>query len=148
MDGIRVQAVNEGGERRLYSRTGDDIGKSFPDVLAALNEGALDGELLVLRDGHIGGFDELQQRLNRKTAPAAPIAQYPGPAFAPMICCWMARRYPPPVFYRTQEAPEAFVARLQSAHIDLSPLQAFTGWKICETCAPIRPRAMRSAPKA
>ena len=28
-DGIRVQAVNEGGQRRLYSRTGDDIGKSF-----------------------------------------------------------------------------------------------------------------------
>ena len=30
-DGIRVQAVNERGQRRLYSRTGDDIGKSFPD---------------------------------------------------------------------------------------------------------------------
>ncbi len=70
-DGIRVQAVNERGQRRLYSRTGDDIGKSFPDVLAALDfEGALDGELLVLRDGRVGSFGELQQRLNRKTADA------------------------------------------------------------------------------
>src|SRR6202012_6069041 len=48
-DGIRVQAVNERGQRRLYSRTGDDIGKSFPHVLAAREfEGVIDGELLVL----------------------------------------------------------------------------------------------------
>ena len=49
-----MQAVNERGQRRLYSRTGDDIGKSFPDVLRALNfEGVIDGELLVLRDGQV-----------------------------------------------------------------------------------------------
>src|SRR5215469_16490130 len=36
-DGIRVQAVSEGGVRRLYSRTGDEISHSFPDVIAALN---------------------------------------------------------------------------------------------------------------
>src|SRR4051812_45525709 len=29
-DGIRVQAVNEGGQRRLYSRTSDEISASFP----------------------------------------------------------------------------------------------------------------------
>src|ERR1700742_4361323 len=51
-DGIRVQAVNERGARRLFSRTGDDIGASFPDVLEALSqEGVIDGELLVMRDG-------------------------------------------------------------------------------------------------
>ena len=32
-DGIRVQIVATGGEARLYSRTGDDIGQSFPDVV-------------------------------------------------------------------------------------------------------------------
>src|SRR5271155_5121561 len=36
-DGIRVQAVNERGQRRLYSRTGDDIGQAFPDVLDFLS---------------------------------------------------------------------------------------------------------------
>src|ERR1700749_3802990 len=77
-DGIRVQAVNEGGQRRLYSRTGDDISKSFPDVLEALNfEGVLDGELLVLQEGHIAGFGDLQQRLNRKTIDAALMRKYP-----------------------------------------------------------------------
>ena len=49
-DGIRVQAVREGGEARLYSRTGDEISGAFPDLMAALDfEGAIDGELLVLR---------------------------------------------------------------------------------------------------
>src|SRR6185369_16534614 len=47
-DGIRVQLVHAGGETRLYSRTGDDISGSFPDVAAAFRTpGALDGELLV-----------------------------------------------------------------------------------------------------
>ena len=36
-DGIRVQAASEGGIRRLYSRTGEDIAAAFPDVIAALD---------------------------------------------------------------------------------------------------------------
>ena len=55
-DGIRVQAVSGRDEHgqmqaRLYSRTGEDITKSFPDLLPSLRlPGAIDGELLVLRD--------------------------------------------------------------------------------------------------
>jgi DNA ligase-1 len=39
-DGIRVQAVSERGERRLYTRTGDDISATFPDVVEALTSRA------------------------------------------------------------------------------------------------------------
>src|SRR5206468_9541205 len=47
-DGIRVQIVRAGGETRLYSRAGDDITGSFPEVAAAFDrDGVLDGELLV-----------------------------------------------------------------------------------------------------
>src|SRR5205809_1648457 len=47
-DGIRVQLVHAGRETRLYSRTGDDISGSFPDVAEAFQvKGVLDGELLV-----------------------------------------------------------------------------------------------------
>ena len=35
-DGIRVQAAHQGGGKRLFSRTGDDISGSFPDVVEAL----------------------------------------------------------------------------------------------------------------
>lgn len=128
-DGIRVQAVSEQGQRRLYSRTGDDIGKGFPDVLAALNfEGVVDGELLVLRDGHIGAFGELQQRLNRKSASADLIAQFPAGIRAYDLLLDGSddiRRRP---FAERRKRLEAFVARLHSPHIDLSPLQAFSGW--------------------
>ena len=34
-DGIRVQIVRAGGETRLYSRAGDDISRSFPEVAEA-----------------------------------------------------------------------------------------------------------------
>ena len=68
-DGIRVQVVREGGVRRLYSRTGDDISGAFPDLVDAMDfDAALDGELLVGRPPDwTGTFSDLQQRLNRKS---------------------------------------------------------------------------------
>ena len=63
---------------RLYSRTGEDISKSFPDLLDALRlPGAIDGELLIMRDGRVQSFNVLQQRLNRKTVTPKLIAEFP-----------------------------------------------------------------------
>ena len=78
-DGIRIQAVSEGGVRRLYTRTGDDISHTFPDVLAALEfEGAIDGELLISDGaGGVAPFADLQQRLNRKTVSKKMMEQHP-----------------------------------------------------------------------
>jgi len=77
-DGIRVQLVARGGEVRLYSRSGDDIGAAFPDILEALPEAVtLDGELLVLRDGDVAPFNDLQQRLNRKSPTPKTLRDYP-----------------------------------------------------------------------
>ncbi|MGF1464376.1 MAG: cisplatin damage response ATP-dependent DNA ligase [Maricaulaceae bacterium] len=67
-DGVRVQATQDGGVRRLYTRTGEDISAAFPDLIAALDlEATLDGELLVMREGEVAPFSDLQHRLNRKT---------------------------------------------------------------------------------
>ena len=80
-DGIRVQLVRAGGETRLYSRAGDDITRSFPDVAAAYDrDGVLDGELLVrgeFQGGEAGSFNALQQRLGRKLVSARMLADYP-----------------------------------------------------------------------
>ena len=71
-DGIRVQVVSQRDgngtlQKRVYSRTGDDIGDTFPDILDGIDfEAVLDGELLVVRDGVVAPFNDLQQRLNRK----------------------------------------------------------------------------------
>jgi len=78
-DGIRVQVVAEGGVRRLYSRTGDDISAAFPDLVEAMRfDAVLDGELLVGDPrGRTGSFSDLQQRLNRKTVSPKMQATYP-----------------------------------------------------------------------
>ena len=85
-DGIRVQPVRVGGETRLYSRAGDDITRSFPDVAAGFDaDGVLDGELLVKgefqgAERHGGGaasFNALQQRLGRKTVSARMLTDFP-----------------------------------------------------------------------
>ena len=78
-DGVRVQAVSEGGQRRLYTRTGDEISETFPDIIAAMEfDGALDGELLVRApEGGVAPFSALQRRLNRKRVSARDMAQRP-----------------------------------------------------------------------
>lgn len=80
-DGIRVQIVHVAGETRLYSRAGDDITASFPDVAGAFAApGVLDGELLVrgeAQGGEAGSFNALQQRLGRKVVSAKTLAEFP-----------------------------------------------------------------------
>src|SRR6476469_10550223 len=86
-DGIRVQLVHAGGQTRIYSRTGDDISHSFPDVAEAFDTaGVLDGELLVrgedqgIADVHGGAaasFNALQQRLGRKNVSQKMLGSYP-----------------------------------------------------------------------
>jgi DNA ligase-1 len=86
-DGIRVQLVHAAGQTRLYSRTGDDISMSFPDVAEAFRErGVLDGELLVrgsdqgmtdIHGGAAASFNALQQRLGRKNVSQKMLGAYP-----------------------------------------------------------------------
>ena len=85
-DGIRVQIVCVGGETRLYSRAGDDITASFPDVARAFaRPGVVDGELMVKGEaqgsasegGAAASFNALQQRLGRKIVSAKMLDQYP-----------------------------------------------------------------------
>lgn len=87
-DGIRVQlvrATKDGiGASRLYSRSGDDISASFPEMLDVLPvDAVLDGELLVQgetqggAEGGAASFNALQQRLGRKTVSRKLLAEAP-----------------------------------------------------------------------
>jgi len=129
-DGIRVQAVSERGMRRLYTRTADDISHAFPDVLAALNfEGVIDGELLVMREGKVAPFGDLQQRLNRKVADAKLLAKYPAAirAYDLLLDGESDLRHLP--FRQRRARLEQFVREAASPRIDLSPLQPFESWE-------------------
>ena len=128
-DGIRVQAVHEGGVRRLYTRTGDDISAAFPDVVDALaQEGVIDGELLVLREGRVAPFADLQQRLNRKTVDARQLNAFPAGIRAYDLLADGAQDTRVLPFAERRKRLEAFVAREGSPRIDLSPLQPFESW--------------------
>ena len=128
-DGIRVQAAHEGGQRRLYTRTGDDISRTFPDILDAMDdEGVIDGELLVIRDGKVAPFADLQQRLNRKTVDAKLMAAFPAAIRAYDILQAGAEDTRPLPFAERRARLEAFVAREASPRIDLSPIQPFATW--------------------
>ncbi len=125
-DGIRVQITHVAGQTRLYSRTGDDITGSFPDVAAAFSTHAtLDGELLVrgtAQGGEAASFNALQQRLGRKAPSAKHQAEYP--AFTRLYDIltlggedlrgqpWTARR----------AALEALVPSLDASRFDISTL--------------------------
>jgi DNA ligase-1 len=77
-DGIRVQLVAGPGGQKLFSRGAEDISAAFPDIVGAMQfHAVLDGELLVLRDGAVAPFSNLQQRLNRKQVGPRMLRDYP-----------------------------------------------------------------------
>ena len=120
------------GQTRIYSRTGDDISGSFPEIARSFaTPGVLDGELLVrgseqgsadLHGGAAASFNALQQRLGRKNVSQKMLGTYP--AFVRLYDIlldgeedlrgleWTERR----------KRLEAFVPRLDPERFDLSQL--------------------------
>jgi DNA ligase-1 len=133
-DGIRVQAAagkDAGGNRaaRLYSRTGEDVSGSFPDLVSGFDfDAVLDGELLIKRGGGVQDFNTLQQRLNRKSVNAKMMAEFP--AFIRVYDLIALgdddlRALP---FIERRAKLEAFVHAHPLAPIDLSPMIEFETW--------------------
>jgi DNA ligase-1 len=129
-DGIRVQLVARGGDRRVYSRTGDDVGRAFPDVLDAMDfDAVLDGELLVVRDGRVAPFNDLQQRLNRKTVTARMLADYPAHVRLYDILFDGDEDLRALTFEARRARLEAWHARIGPRRMDLSPMIPFRAWE-------------------
>ena len=155
-DGIRVQAVSGRDEHgnvvaRLYSRSGEDITKSFPDLLPSLRHQessnlkhddsrkplhtfrhhasfALDGELLVLRDGRVQSFNVLQQRLNRKIVSPKLIKEYPIHLRAYDLLSESDEDLRTLPLVERRARLEAFIGQLNDPRIDLSPTIPFDSW--------------------
>jgi DNA ligase-1 len=134
-DGIRVQAVSGRDERgqiqaRLYSRTGEDITGSFPDLVPSLHlPGAVDGELLVLRDGRVQTFNVLQQRLNRKAVSPKLIKEFPIHLRAYDLLGDGENDLRELPFVERRAHLESFIAKLNDPRIDLSPTIPFANWE-------------------
>ena len=69
-DGIRLQIVKREDEVFLWSRGGELINESFPDIVdkfMQIKESfVLDGELLIVKEDEVQDFNSLQTRLRRK----------------------------------------------------------------------------------
>jgi DNA ligase-1 len=134
-DGIRVQAVtgfDAQGKRvaRLYSRTAENVSAAFPDLLDALDHSAfgscaIDGELLILREGRVAPFSVLQQRLNRKNVSAKLLVDYPAHIRAYDLLAEGGEDLRPLPFAERRARLEQFIARLDNPRIDLSPIVPF-----------------------
>ncbi len=128
-DGIRVQAVSEGSTRRLYSRTGDNISAAFPDITDFMAfDGAVDGELLVVRDGETAPFSDLQKRLNRKTVSAKLMKEQPALVRVYDLLRWHGEDLRPLPFTERRARLETQFASRLSDRFDLSPLVDFDTW--------------------
>jgi DNA ligase-1 len=134
-DGIRVQATarqRADGQivKRLFSRTGEDISPSFPDLAQAFAfEGTLDGELLIMRDGRVQPFNVLQQRLNRKAVTPKLMAEFPAHLRAYDVLVDGTVDVRGETFAARRARLEALVGRLDLAPVDLSPLVPFATWE-------------------
>jgi DNA ligase-1 len=115
---------------RLYSRTGEDISKSFPDLLDALRlPGAIDGELLIMREHRVQSFNVLQQRLNRKSVTNKLMTEFPAHLRAYDLLADGEEDLRQLPFAARRVRLEHFVARLKEARVDLSPLVPFASWR-------------------
>jgi DNA ligase-1 len=134
-DGIRIQAVTgtaDDGQTvtRLYSRTGEDISKAFPDLADALRlPGAIDGELLIVRDGRVQSFNVLQQRLNRKAVTGKLLTEFPAHLRAYDLLVDDTEDLREQPFAERRKRLQAFIEKLNSTRVDLSPLVPFDTWE-------------------
>lgn len=126
-DGIRVQLVATPGGKRLYSRGAEDISAAFPEILAAVEfQGVLDGELLVVREGRVAPFADLQQRLNRKTVTATLLRDFPAAVRLYDLLFDGAEDLRPLPFDARRARLDAWFARVRPPRMDLSELIPFT----------------------
>jgi DNA ligase-1 len=125
-DGIRVQLTAGPGGRRIWSRGGEDISGGFPEILEAMDfHAVLDGELLVIRDGAVAPFADLQQRLNRKLVGPKMLRDYPAGVRLYDLLFEGGEDLRPLPFDARRRRLEDWVARHEPARMDLSALIAF-----------------------
>jgi len=132
-DGIRVQIILNKNEVKIFSRTGDDISLSFPEIENNQDKMViLDGELLVGKNYVPMSFNSLQQRINRKKVSKKHLIDYP--AFIKLYDIlfldnidlrdvqWKLRR---------KKLEEWFLTN-KNKYFDLSEVIQFTEWKELE----------------
>ncbi|MGI4959114.1 MAG: cisplatin damage response ATP-dependent DNA ligase, partial [Janthinobacterium lividum] len=96
---------------------------AFPEIVERMDfDAVLDGELLVLRDGVVAPFADLQQRLNRKAPTAKMLAQFPVWVRLYDILFEAGEDLRPLPFTERRARLEAFYLRSPPERMDLSEI--------------------------
>jgi DNA ligase-1 len=126
-DGIRIQLVSTANGKAIYSRTGDDISTSFPDLLENFTASiVLDGELVIQKENLIGSFNDLQQRLNRKSPSKKLMHDAPAHIILYDILALNDEDLRQLTFLQRRELLEQWFASNAPGNMSLSPILNFT----------------------
>jgi len=134
-DGVRVQIAADGEDARIFSRSGDEISAAFPEIVSAYRQSraVLDGELLVVRNGETAPFNDLQQRLNRKTVTPRLMKKYPAFVRLYDLLFDEGEDLRPLPYAARRDRLDAWFARVRPRLSALSELVAFESFGDLET---------------
>ena len=126
-DGIRAQIIfSKSG--KIYSRNGDNITKSFPDLNVNQNFFAvIDGELVIKKDS-IQSFNNLQKRIGRKNVDKKILEKFPIHFIAYDILFESNTDLRNQPLKIRRNKLEKFITSLNHSNISLSPLINFKSW--------------------
>lgn len=130
-DGIRIQIASNGKEgddreAKVFSRKGEDISASFPDLIDVVDfNGVIDGELVVRPNGDIGSFNDLQQRLNKKKPTKTLIEKFPAHVIAYDVMEWESETLRHLPLIRRRETLKRVVEAYSDDYITLSETLPF-----------------------
>ncbi len=132
-DGIRGQLIKRAGEVFIWSRGEELVTAQFPELAASglsLPDGTvLDGEILVIKDGRVCSFNQLQKRLNRKTIARKLLEEAPIGFCTYDILEFKGEDLRPMALSRRRSLLEVLVGSLPDKRIILSPRLACASWE-------------------
>ncbi len=129
-DGIRIQYISTGTKSVLYSRSGDDISSAFPDIVGVIpSQVVLDGELMIKTVQGFGSFNDLQQRLNRKSPSKKLIETQPGHLVLYDILSLEGENIRNRHFMERRNLLETWIATSAPDYMSPSPLLKFNNQK-------------------
>ena len=130
-DGIRVQIIISRKQIKIFSRNGENITKSFPELnLETDNDVVIDGELLVGKNFIPNSFNDLQKRLNRKIVSSKHIDNYTSFIRAYDIIFFNKRDLRTLNFNSRRSILENWFKKNPQKNLDLSLIIKFKNWNI------------------
>ena len=127
-DGIRAQIIFS-KEGKIYSRNGEDITASFPDINIYHDKYfVIDGELVVRKNDKILSFNDLQKRIGRRKPTKKLLNDFPISFIAYDILFYNGIDCRKLKLIKRREYLKKFVQSQKNKKIFLSSLVKFTSW--------------------